>query len=166
MPTKLTVAATALTALVLGTGCEALLHSYTFYRADADADAAQLPTDSGPTDAGLDAGTDAGTDVDAGPCPVCGGTTPMCDPSTGRCVACLANVDCEDGYLCTVDRCSLGNCTTTMDNSCITEITTGNSAILAPDVLAALSFVGDRISTVKLATAPQRIARRPRPWPA
>jgi hypothetical protein len=50
--------------------------------------------DAGPPDAGPDLGTDAGP-PDAGPCGApCEGTTPLCDATTGDCVACLVTDDC------------------------------------------------------------------------
>ena len=60
-------------------------------------------TDSGPADSstdtgdGGDAGDAADTAIDAGPCGmVCTGLTPLCNETTGMCVACITHSDCTD----------------------------------------------------------------------
>ena len=34
----------------------------------------------------------------------------MCDEDTGSCTECLADGDCDDGEVCTTDRCDMGEC--------------------------------------------------------
>ena len=34
----------------------------------------------------------------------------MCDEDTGSCTECLADADCDDGEVCTTDRCDMGEC--------------------------------------------------------
>src|SRR4051812_17671263 len=41
----------------------------------------------------------------ASPCGVCAAPTPLCDPGSGRCVACLADGDCGMGKLCVERQC-------------------------------------------------------------
>src|SRR4051812_21858617 len=41
----------------------------------------------------------------ASPCGVCAAPTPLCDPGSGHCVACLADGDCGMGKLCLEHQC-------------------------------------------------------------
>lgn len=93
-------------------------------------------TDGGP-DAEVDSGSPAdGGDAgrpDAGPCvETCEGETPLCNPGSGECVQCLSGSDCDDGVLCTIDRCSAaGMCTNDLERQCFTSLSTGATTTCA-----------------------------------
>lgn len=76
-----------------------------------DAGATDAPMDdAGPPDAPPDLDAPAAPDApplpDAGPCATtCGGSTPICDPSDGTCVECLAVGDCTGAGGCVARQC-------------------------------------------------------------
>ncbi|MBW2462844.1 MAG: hypothetical protein JRH11_14425, partial [Deltaproteobacteria bacterium] len=86
-----------------------------------------VPADGGTTDSGTDADTgdagdagdanagDSAPDVDAGPCGMeCTGTTPLCNPTSGVCVACIGDSDCDD---VAAAKCGTDGLCTTCDDS-------------------------------------------------
>ncbi|RLB46877.1 MAG: hypothetical protein DRJ42_26700, partial [Deltaproteobacteria bacterium] len=84
-----------------------------------------VPADGGTTDSGADADAgdagDASPDapadsaVDAGPCGMeCTGTTPLCNTTTGMCVACIGDTDCTD---VAAAKCGTDGMCTTCDDS-------------------------------------------------
>lgn len=124
------ITALALLGLVQG-GCSLLINEFTFGSDDAGS----------PVDGGFDGGSDGGTpEFDAGPdadTPVDAGgecTDPsMCaEPTafcgdTNTCVECLDNTHCADADPCTVDRCSLGECTHLPGSACATALRAGGT---------------------------------------
>jgi alpha-tubulin suppressor-like RCC1 family protein len=114
-------------------GCTAIapLGGYTFDLADGGRDAGQSEDDGGPRDSGSDAAKDSGPDdggTDGGPMcsEPCAEPKPHCDLAADDCVECLVAEHCDDGDLCTVDRCELdGTCSSTLDTSCIAMIDAG-----------------------------------------
>ena len=71
--------------------------------ASVEPDAAVAP-DAGFEDASVE---DAGQ---MGCSPPCTGDTPICDPQTNTCVACLQQSDCDDSDTCTNEACDQGSC--------------------------------------------------------
>lgn len=113
----------AWTALILGTSCSLLVPGPGDLRRgpdDGGSDGGMGESDAGPVDAGTpDGGTDAG-----GCSPACSGDTPFCDGEV--CVQCTMDEHCDDGVLCTVDRCGLdGMCRGDVDPACIADVTAG-----------------------------------------
>lgn len=126
-------------------GCSLITHEVTTFGASdggIEADGGgQNSTDGGSIndaaarmDAAMDATTamdaamtDAGSEeVDAGPCGVCGGSTPYCDLMMESCVECLGNSDCDDGDPCTSDVCTIsGTCSASPIPSCIVAVHAG-----------------------------------------
>jgi hypothetical protein len=52
--------------------------------------------------------SDDGGNTDSAGCGTCSGSTPVCDPSTNACVACLSNGDCGPGTICVNKSCVPG----------------------------------------------------------
>ncbi len=108
--------------------------------ADFTADLIDAGQDAGSsTDAGMDstvprdAEPDAARDdggVDAGDCPGgCTGSTPHCDATRMTCAQCLDARHCDDGNVCTIDRCNLdGTCSSSsLGEGCIAEVEAGSN---------------------------------------
>jgi hypothetical protein len=117
---------TALGCMLVLSGCS-LINPTASFRDRADAG-----QDGGPADAGgaVDGGAgDSGSDAsfDAGPCAGgCAEPMPYCDTSSApRCVECLDNTACDDRDPCTIDRCSLGTCSSTPIQECIAQVVAG-----------------------------------------
>lgn len=114
---------TTLCALLAG-GCSLVNDEFTF---DGEEDGGTptdggTPIDAGPRDAGLDSGSqDAGACTDHS---MCAAPTPFCG-DTNMCVECVDGDDCADADPCTVDRCSLGECTHVADAECAGAIRAG-----------------------------------------
>src|SRR5690606_19095682 len=109
---------------------------------DAGLDASDAaPAHDGGRDAALDAGRDAG-----GCAVACGDPTPICNPATRSCVACLVDPDCDDGDPCTVDRCGIDNaCSHADDSSCIAEVSAGFRHTCARRVSGQVLCWGDNL---------------------
>lgn len=117
--------------LALGqAGCSLVNNEFTF---NADA--------TPPADGGLDGGGDSGPpELDAGPdadipddagggctdASMCTDPTPFCG-DTNTCVECLENSYCADSDPCTVDRCSLGECTHLPGSACASTLRAGGA---------------------------------------
>src|SRR5688572_13459273 len=113
----------ALSACLVLSGCSLLapIRDHRFDLADAGTSADAARSDSGERDSGA---ADAGESCTE----TCMDPTPICEPSTDRCVECLESTDCDDGNFCTADRCNFDNtCTSTLDEDCFAQVTVGVS---------------------------------------
>jgi alpha-tubulin suppressor-like RCC1 family protein len=109
-----------LASLLCGCSLIAPIRDHTFDLEDAGG------IDGGRADGGHDAGADGG--LDAGPqCePACMEPREICVPEENACVECREAADCDDGVLCTVDRCDTsGTCSSVVDDVCVASIDAG-----------------------------------------
>lgn len=101
-----------------------LINSFSIGDGGADAGVDGFVPEGGAVDSAVDAPT---APSDGGACAsACLEPTPLCDPSTSRCVSCLAATDCDDDDFCTIDRCSLaGSCENVIEPLCVSRIEGG-----------------------------------------
>lgn len=95
--------------------------------AGADGAAGGSASDGGASDGSRpDTGYDAGPPRDGGACAPCDEPTPICDEAARMCVECLDHAGCDDGDVCTTDRCDVaGRCEHVLDSACVVGLTAG-----------------------------------------